>query len=374
MELSIQEVSRHPYVQELIEQNEMMAKEIPDFSRQSLNMKKKFLAKGSLVKEIESSEPPYMIENRLLFQEGVHNDLFYSYDDIKENFRQWENLSIFLAEHEDSSTAFVGVSKNVRLDDDKKAIYGDIETPNKSFALTLAYQIDNGLGKMGLSPTLDVNKEELADGKFVASSPWKLESQSAVLNPAVRTTVFNSKKQGGNGELGNETQKLKENEVAISKEDLNLLKTQAKEGQDLMKEQTSKEVDMLAAIEVALGRLAEDKITSRKEELSRLTGPERKILFGTYEWLGDELAPKNTEKLRLETFLNGNIVLRGNIPPEMKKYIEEARKRKAEMAKKKGDFDAEEEEEEMSRKPKASEKKMLNEEREELSERRSLDV
>lgn len=329
MELNLQQLSKHPeLIQELIEQNELMSESMPEFSQQTLSLKKKLFAKGTgLMAEIENSAPPYVIPNRLLFQEGVHNGLSYSYKDIKNNFGQWENLSMFFAEHEDGAPAWVGVTKNVRLNEDEKAIYGDIETPNKTFALTLAYQVQNKNGKMGISPTLDVNKE-LSQGKFVANSPWTLQSQSIVLDPAVRTTVFNSKKQGGEGSMANETQQLKENEVAIAKEDLETLKTQSKELQDFKKQQLSKEVEELAAVELALGRVTKEKLEARKLELERLTEPERKVLASAYGWMGEQLSEKDTNDLWLQHLESAPEDLKA----EFKDYIDGMKKKKAMMS------------------------------------------
>lgn len=200
---------------------------------------------------------------------------------------------------------------------------------------------------MGLSPTIDVDRK-MVNGRTIAGGPWQLKSQSIVLNPAVRTTVFNSA-QGG-AQMGNEegdgvqTQQLKKDEVAISKEELESLKAAKKDLAERQKQDLAREVEQLSALEVELGLYTEEELSSRKEILGKLSESERKVLSGTYGRLSQLLSDEDPE----ERFINQlPEELKGQIPPGLRKFIEERRKKKGkeEMAKKKKPGEEEDEEE-----------------------------
>ena len=311
-ELSLQELYKNPIVQELVEQNELMAEAMP----QHLSEDK--------IKNLGIKPKVFLFKDRLLFQEGVHNGLFYKYDTMKENMSQWNNLDIFLAEHNDGSPAWVGLSKNPYLVPDEKAIYGTLEIVDENLANKLSYQIKNKNGRMGLSPTLDVDKQML-NGHAIAGGPWHLQSQSIVLNPAVRTTVFNSKQNGGENNMEPETQQLKKDEVAISKDELAQLKADRARLSDYEKATLAEEVSRMSETEVSLGLFSEDETSSRKEILGKMTSSERKVLSDSYARLQKILSEDSEEELFLNSLPEN---LKGAIPSGLKKYIEEQKKKK----------------------------------------------
>ena len=291
MEQQLSAVLQHPLVIELVEQNKLLTEKV---STQQLA--------GSTPQKVDlnSIKLPFTFKNRLLFQEGIHNGFLYLWDDIKQNMGQWENLGIHHAEHADASNNFVGISKNIRADESEKALYGDLEIINLQTAQSLAYQVLNQNGKMGLSPTLDI-KESFEGGKKVARGPYILKSQSIVLNPAVKTTVFNS--QDG----GNNMSTLKDGEVAVLKQELDDMKLKIAKLADLetkfnnMSSQSlSSAAEALAKREVALGRIKEEELTARKDILVKMSDAERKVLADNYDWLEKQLEEKSEE----ETFLS----------------------------------------------------------------------
>ena len=330
-ELSLKDVTNHPFVQELIEQNEQLLDSIP--SRQNLALKKKV--------DLEKITVPHLIKDRLLFQEGVHNDLFYSFDDIKEYQELWENSDLFMAEHDDGSDKWVGLSKNIRVVPEEKAIYGDLEIVDKPVAQKLAYQILNKNGRMGISPTIDVDKKIGEGCQELAGAPWDLKSQSIVLQPAVRTTVFNSEYNNRGGTKMDV--QLKKDEVSIKKEELDALKESQKQYNELKKVELEKDAEKLAQLEIDIGIATEENLSTRKESLMKMSDGERKVLSETLAKIENELSDESPEDRFMSSLPEE---LRGKIPPGLRKFIEEKKKKKGEekMAKKKGDIEQEEEE------------------------------
>lgn len=335
----LQEIYQHPFVKELVEQNQMMAEAMDDIETQTLSKKKV---------DLESIKIPYTIKNRLLFQEGTHNGLFYPYEHLEKNVDLWNDNDLFMAEHADASNAWIGLTKNARLVPEKKAIYGDLEIVDKNAAQKLAYQVLNKNGRMGISPTIDVDKQ-MVGNQMCALGPYNLKSQSVVLDPAVRTTMFNSKGggtmpeeniQGGGNDPA--TQQLKKDEVAISKEELDRFKAERKELEQLKEKAIQEEVQELANLELEIGRGSEEDLSERKTELAKLSTQERKVLFDTYGWIRDELSDKTEEERFLSSMPEE---LKGKIPPGLKKYIEEKKKKKQENM-------SEEEEAELAKKKK----------------------
>ncbi len=311
----IQELMDNPLVQELVEQNRILSENVPE--TQHLALTKKI--------NLDKISIPHTIKHRLLFKEGMHNELFYPYEEMAKDVGLWDNCGIFLAEHEDASPAFVGLSKNPKLNPTERAIYGDIELVDKSIAQKLEYQILTKNAFMGLSPTIDVNKQ-MVDGKMCAMGPYKLKSQSIVLDPAVRETMFNSnnKTTGGASTMGEGndagSEKLGKDEVSIKKDELEKLKENAKALDVYKKAELSKSVEDLAKLEVTIGKCTEENLAARKLELEKLSIEERKAMKGAYDWVATELSDKSEEDLFIESLPEE---LRGKIPPGLRKFIDE---------------------------------------------------
>ena len=320
----LQEIYNHPMVQELIQQNQIMAEQLPETSFQNLSLSKKI--------NLENIKVPHTIKNRLLFQEGLHNGLFYPGEQLRENVELWNNNDLMFAEHADASNSWVGLTKNAHYIENEKAIYGDLELVDKSTAQKLEYQVLKKDGRMGISPTIDVDKQML-DGKLCAMGPYKLKSQSIVLDPAVRTTMFNSARGGaGTMEPNNESQNLKKDEVAVGKEELDKFKASEKELQEYKKKELASEVEELAKLELAIGRTAEENLAARTDILMKLSSEERKVLKDSYNWVATELSEKSDEETFIESLSEE---MKKKIPPGLRKYIEEKKKKKKdeEMAK-----------------------------------------
>ena len=317
----LQEIYNHPIVQELIQQNQAMAEQLPDEGFQKLSLSKKI--------NLENIKVPHTIKNRLLFQEGLHNGLFYPGEQLKENVELWNNNDIMYAEHSDASNSWVGLTKNPHYVENEKAIYGDLEIVDKPVAQKLEYQVLNHDGRMGLSPTIDVDKQ-MVDGQLCAMGPYKLKSQSIVLDPAVRTTMFNSNSALGGAATMEPTQEelaKKEELVKKKKEEDEKLKADQKELQEYRTKELASEVEELAKLELAIGRTTEDQLAARTEILMKLSKVERAVLKDSYGWVSRELSTESEE----DRFVNSlSEEMKGKIPPGLRKFIEERKKKKTE--------------------------------------------
>ncbi|KKL44551.1 hypothetical protein LCGC14_2364560, partial [marine sediment metagenome] len=284
----LQEIYNHPIVQELIAQNEAMSSQLPD--TQHLSLSKKI--------NLDSIKIPHVIKDRLLFQEGTHNGLFYPGEELKSNVKLWDNNDLFLAEHADASGAWIGLTKNAHYVDNEKAIYGDIELADKTAAQKIEYQILNHNGRMGISPTIDVDKQTLS-GRECAMGPYTLKSQSVVLDPAVKTTVFNSALGGAvpmEPNNNNNPENLKKDEVSMKKEDVEKLKAAEKELAGYKEKELAAEVEELAKLEIAIGRTTEETLSARTEILMKLSAGERKVLKDSYDFVANELSEKSEDE------------------------------------------------------------------------------
>lgn len=312
----LQEIYKHPMVQELIQQNQLMAEQMPDAGFQNLSLSKKI--------NLDDIKIPHLIKNRLLFQEGQHNGLFYPGEELKENIELWNDCDLMFAEHDDASNAWVGLTKNPRYVENEKAIYGDLEIVDKVVAQKLEYQVLKKDGRMGISPTIDVDKQ-MIQGRLCAMGPYKLKSQSIVLDPAVRTTMFNSAR-GGAGTMEDETQLLKkhEDEEKKKKEELERVKGIEKELAAYKDKELAQEVQELAELELSIGRTTEENLAARTEILMKLSTEERKVLKDSYVWVADELSEKSSEEMFMDSLSEE---MQGKIPPGLRKFIEEKKKK-----------------------------------------------
>ena len=134
--------------------------------------------------DLENKTGVLVLKNRLVMREGEHNEVYYSWDELKAGYLTGEGAGLFY-DHDDSVKNYAGIVKNLKLNEDTKEIYGDIHVTDKQAAINLR------LGaKWGISPTIDAEKL-IKDGKKYALDP-KFLSYSLVLRPAVRETMLNS--------------------------------------------------------------------------------------------------------------------------------------------------------------------------------------
>ena len=225
------------------------------------------------------------IKNKLVMREGTHNEVHYSWDELKASYLTGEGGGLFY-DHEDSVKNYTGLVKNLKLNEAEKAIYGDIHVTNKQAAL------DISLGaKWGISPTIDAEKL-LKDGKIHALDPNFL-SYSLVLRPAVRETMLNS---DGTERRFNKVEK--ENEKLLAEKDARIQqleeaavdtekKTEAtekkveeieKKVEEAEKKEVEKESEELCALERSIGFTSEAEKDSRLEELKSLSAESRSNL------------------------------------------------------------------------------------------------
>lgn len=150
------------------------------------------------VKDLMQMTIPYVVKNVPLINEGVHNGDFYPSSILRNAVTQHEKLSLFLDHHDNfiggTARAWCGDIRNPRWNEEMKSITGDLYFVEENTARAVAYG-----AKFGVSCTVDADTRINPDtGKKAIFSPV-FRSYSVVLDPAVRETMLNSKKQlGGN--------------------------------------------------------------------------------------------------------------------------------------------------------------------------------
>ncbi len=277
-----------------------------------------------------NSDGTLTLKNKLVMREGEHNEVYYSWSELKEKYLTGEGAGLFY-DHEDSVKNYAGLVKNLQLKESEKAIYGDIHITNKQSAL------DISLGaKWGVSPTIDAEKL-LKDGKKHAVDPNFL-SYSLVLRPAVRETMLNSLNREHSATT--EEKKLEEdnkrevNELAekVKTKDLKIqeLENEAEEAKkkieesekkvaDAEKKESDEEAEKLCALECAIGFTTEAEKNSRLEELKNLSTDVRANLKSAHEKYAKTLKLGETEDDNGEAAANE---LKENFLVFRKKYME----------------------------------------------------
>jgi len=124
-----------------------------------------------------------VLKNKLIMREGEHNGVFYSWEELKGCIETGEGGGLYY-DHADSASNWVGEVRNLRGDDEQKAIFGDLHIVDVLAAKKLRYG-----AKWGVSPSIDAEKL-VKSGKKYALDP-KFISFSLVLRPAVRETMLN---------------------------------------------------------------------------------------------------------------------------------------------------------------------------------------
>ncbi len=296
-----EELLQNPLVQDLLEDNQRMAEQL------SANNSKKDISKVKI---------PYTKKNKLLMSEGVHNEIYYPATEL-ENARLETEYGLFF-DHNDGTSTQVGVIENPHWSnegDKGPGIYGDLEIID----LPVAQKLEYGL-KWGLSPTVDVDKNETDTGEKIATDPIFL-SWSLVLNPAVRATMLNKQMEDVKMEPNQNVEKLAE-QLAATKLAEELAKKKKKvddeEKEKAVKEKKEKEekdkkgledenkqlkeelakieeqktlaeCDGLMKKELLIGRTLEADKEARFEILKNFSSDQRKILNEEHDFLIESL-------------------------------------------------------------------------------------
>ena len=155
--------------------------------------------------DLSSKDEVLVLKNRLVMREGEHNGVFYSWEELKNAIATGEGGSLFY-DHDDSASNWVGDIRNLKADDLKKSIFGDIHIVDLVAAKKLRYG-----AKWGISPTIDAEKI-VRDGKKLAFDP-KFLSFSLVLRPAVRETMLNSENRDHIVERGSKSMEENNREI-----------------------------------------------------------------------------------------------------------------------------------------------------------------
>jgi hypothetical protein len=157
--MEIDDLVSHPLVQELVDENE------------SLREEKMLKAKAALIRKRE-----------LLINEGVHNDVLYTGEELAK--AEFLSNNLFL-DHNDEVGSWIGQFTNPQFDEKEKAWYVDLEIVDED----MAKKIDYG-AKFGLSATIHFDKE--VEKNQDKALNCKIRSASVVIKPAVSATMLNS--------------------------------------------------------------------------------------------------------------------------------------------------------------------------------------
>lgn len=136
-------------------------------------------------KELSKIETPITIKNKELMAPGVWNDTTYTAEEIHDafintNWKDKDNISLFLDHKDLETTKWAGWIKNPRLDGDR--LIGDLEVWDDTTAKKLVL----AKAKFGISPKLKgIEDREGALRNFT------YKNFSIVTKPAVRTAYIN---------------------------------------------------------------------------------------------------------------------------------------------------------------------------------------
>ena len=250
---------------------------------------KEFQELSAKVKYPLNKDGTLTLKNKLVMREGEHNDVYYSWEELKEKYMTGEGAGLFY-DHEDSVQNYGGLVHNLKADDLKKEIRGDVLVTNKQKAL------DISLGaKFGISPTIDAEKV-LREGKKHALD-LNFLSYSLVLRPAVRETMLNSQKEHAKGENQMEenkreiqelSEKVKAKDTRIqeleneAEESKKKIEESEKKIEDAEKEKSNEDAEKLCALECSIGFTTEAEKNSRLEELKSLSAESRTALTSAH--------------------------------------------------------------------------------------------
>lgn len=186
--LSLSEMFSTPEVEELQKENELMRSELTSAQLAKIAMK-----------NVEDIKLPFVLKNKLVMNEGVHNGLLYTEKELAIELESSDSEEFNLVcDHADtrqgtgvSNYAGAVLNRKWKNDGDEgPGIYADLEIRDKALAQKLA------LGaKFGVSPTFDYDPTEV-EGQEVATN-LSTQSYSLVLDPAVRKTMLNEANNGG---------------------------------------------------------------------------------------------------------------------------------------------------------------------------------
>ncbi len=226
-------------------------------------------------KDLESKAEVLILKNRLVMREGEHNEVYYSWDELKSGFATGEGAGLFY-DHDDAVKNYVGIVKNLKLNEDTKEIYGDIHITDKQAALNLK------LGaKWGISPTIDAEKL-VKDGKKCALDP-KFLSYSLVLRPAVRETMLNSEKEDEKKKAEEKKKKEKEEAEKKKAEDL---QTHTETTERRLKSMENKEK-------------LEEATKLHKEEMEKKEGELKELRLANEKFKADGISRDSTKVMEL---------------------------------------------------------------------------
>ncbi len=184
------------------------------------------LSEGDLSSNSDSDV--FILKNKLMMREGEHNGVYYSWEELKGCIETGEMAGLYY-DHSDSTSNWVGDIRNLRGDDNQKAIFCDLHIVDPVAAKKLKYG-----AKWGVSPSIDAEKL-IRDGKKYALDP-KIISCALVLRPAVRETMLNS-------QIDERRLKKSMEETELKKREIEELALKKREIEELAKKEIMEKAD-----------------------------------------------------------------------------------------------------------------------------------
>ena len=255
--LTLQQLFEHPIVQKLAE--------------------KQF-------KDLEAEvKIPYVLKDKVLMSQGVHNNFMYSPKVIQLAFTntEWSKTtrSLFWDHQDDQASEWVGEIANEHMDNDGNLV-GDVIVVDKALAMKLAYGARFGVSPKVIGASDDYRR--VYDAHF--------GNFSIVINPAIKTTFLNSEiKIGGKKKMvdqntaSTEAETSPENSGEESKgedESKNGKANETKKAEETKKTATKSEVpaEMMETLaEMVAEKLAEKSKLTEESKLKELAEATKKI-------------------------------------------------------------------------------------------------
>ncbi len=227
-----------------------------------------------------------VLKDKLLMRPGEHNGVYYTWEELKKNLSSGEEAGLFY-DHQDSVRNYCGYVKELKADDSKQEVRGDLvlleEDPYKKLKAG---------AKWGISPTIDAEKV-VKDGQKYAVDP-KFHSFSFVLRPAVRDTMLNNEEPSSSSQTKSNSKDNMAQESEETKEELaqkkNELSEKDKQIEELKKELESyKEKERnefsekILELEKSIGFTSEANAESRLKELKEMSSEARQALKSAHD-------------------------------------------------------------------------------------------
>jgi hypothetical protein len=273
--------------------------------------------------DVTNVKLPFILKRKLLINEGVHNGIFYPKEELIKAMSQHDGLPIYL-DHKDAASTWMGEIHAPEWDESQNGIVADLFIVDQQAARNLSFG-----AKFGVSATVEVNKLPSQSGPVGKDMGFR--SYSLVIDPAVKETMLNENQEEEKEMPEEGLEASVEEEAFIKKKKYPMppgkqypypmpdqnkmseemaaeLERTKKELSEVRARETKAAAEKLAAREIKIGMFKNEELSSRVEELSKLSAETLGQLDKIYTRIEAELskAPAqtpetSTNKLAKET-------------------------------------------------------------------------